>query len=119
MSTLVSVSSGEVIMGGLTICSTFLSRLTGYLVEINRYSPGLFFLNTRKVHTIGMGFPLDLYFFSGSMSLLGTSPAVGPMRFPESPLETRHILEVPHYTHKSRLAIEIGEQVSIFQSSKK
>ena len=119
MNALISLRTGEIVMEGVETCSTFYQRLTGYLLKSNRHLHGLLFLNTRRVHTVGMKFPMDLYFFNDSMGLLEFSPAVSPMRFPESPPGTLHILEVPHGVHESHLRLETGEQVSIHRSTSK
>lgn len=113
MNVLVKQDTGQVVLEGLGICSNFYQRLTGYLLRTDLKSPGLLFMNTSRVHTMGMLFSLDIYFFDSSMRYLGSSLAVRPRRFPESLLETRHILEIPHRNNKHPLNLETGEQVSI------
>lgn len=113
MNVLVRLRTGEIVLEGVGTCSTFYQRLTGYLLKSRKRSNGLFFPSTGRVHTIGMSFPLDLYFFDRTMKLLGFSLSVSPMRFPKSPPETHHILEVPHGVHEPHFRLETGEQFSI------
>jgi uncharacterized membrane protein (UPF0127 family) len=119
MNVLVKQGTGQVVLEGLNICSTFYGRLTGYLLRTNHKSPGLLFVDTPRVHTLGMRFPLNLYFFDASMHFLGSSCAVRPMRFPESPATTCHILEIPHRNNKHSLNLEPGEQVSILRGTER
>ena len=119
MNVLVKQGTGQVVLEGLNICSTFNGRLMGYLLRTNHKSPGLLFVDTPRVHTLWMQFPLDLYFFDVSMHFLGSSSAVRPMRFPESPATTRHIIEIPHRNNKQPLKLQEGEQVSIIQRAER
>ena len=117
MNTLVNRNTGQVIVEKLDVRSTFFGRLKGYALRADIGPPGMLFLDTPKVHTLGMLFPLDLYFFDASLHLLGSTQAVGPMRFPRSPRGTCHILEVPHHTHNLSLELAAGERVSILWSA--
>lgn len=88
--------TGEVIFGPLEIRSGFFGRLRGYLGRRRPLAAeGLLLVGTARVHTWGMAFPLDLYFLDGSLRLIKADAAVAPFRFPPSPRECRHVLEVP------------------------
>ena len=113
MNALVNRNTGQVILEGVVIKSTFSGRLTGYTLRSGIGPPGMLFMDTRRVHTWGMLFPLDLYFFDASLLFLGSSRAVQTIRFPRSPKGTRHILEVPHHASNPPLELEAGAQVSI------
>ncbi len=113
MNALINRNTRQMIMEGVDIKSTFLGRLTGYTLRTGIGSTSMLFMDTRRVHTWGMLFPLDLYFFDASLIFLGSSRAVQPMRFPRSPKGTRHILEVPCHDSNPPLGLETGEQVSI------
>ncbi|MDF1535010.1 MAG: DUF192 domain-containing protein [bacterium] len=117
MNALVNSNTGQVILDELDVRSTFFGRLTGYALRGFINCPGMLFLDTPRVHTLGMLFPLDLYFFDTSLRLLGSSQAIRPMKFPRSPRGTRHILEIPHHAHNLSVELEAGEQVSILWSA--
>jgi uncharacterized membrane protein (UPF0127 family) len=113
MKQLIKYKTGQVVLEGLAICSTFHARLTGYLLKSSWKKPGLLFMNTARIHTFGMRFSLDLYFFDSSMRVLGITTGCNPMRIPLSPERTHHILEIPHLGSKHPLDLEVGESVYI------
>jgi uncharacterized membrane protein (UPF0127 family) len=119
MNVLFKHDTGQIVLEGLDICSNFYQRLTGYILRTDLESPGLLFVNTSRVHTLGMLFSLDIYFFDASMRYLGSSLAVRPMKFPESLPETRYILEIPHRNDKHTLNLVAGEQVHIIRGTEK
>lgn len=114
MTCLVNLTTGQVIVDGLHVQSTFVGRLRGLLFQKDA-GPGraMLLLHTGRVHTAGMNFALDLYFFDGDLNLLGRISGVRPWRLPRSPLGTRHILEVSHRSPKKILPIAVGDRVSL------
>ena len=115
MNRLVKKHTGQVVLEGVSLGSTFYGRLTGYLFKSSHDIPGILFLHTSRVHTMGMRFSLDLYFFDPFMRVLGFSRNVKPMRAPGSPEKTHHILEVPHRPGSPPLDLTRGDLVSIIK----
>jgi uncharacterized membrane protein (UPF0127 family) len=115
VTSLIKTATNEILIKKLLIRTSFPGRLRGLL-----FRPGLdkdtamLLLGTRRVHTFGMLFPLDLYFFSASMNLIDKRFNVKPWGIPVSPLETHHILEVHHCPLSEGLQIKAGDQISIF-----
>ena len=73
----------------------------------------MLFLNTRKVHTFGMFFNLDIYYLDCSMKFIGSALNVPPNRIPSAPTGTKHILEVPVMDFKKTTLFRNGEQLSL------
>jgi len=115
MTSLIKTATKEILVKKLLIRTSFSGRLRGLLFrrELEK-DTAMLLLGTRQVHTFGMLFPLDLYFFCASMNLIDKRFNVKPWGIPVSPLETRHILEVPHCPLNEGLQIKTGEQISIF-----
>jgi len=111
---LVHTATGDILVENLLIRATFCGRLGGLLLrkEMNVGS-GMLLVAARRVHTFGMLFPLDLYFFNASMRLIGSLYCVMPWRMPGSPKGTQHILEIHHKTTNEPLRLDFGEQASI------
>jgi hypothetical protein len=79
----------------IPLASSLTSRLLGLaLLRRDRAGPGLMLPNCRSVHTFGMFFALDFYFFDEHGRLIRTAAEVVPGRLL---FERRasHILEVP------------------------
>ena len=114
MSRLINTVTGDILIERLLVRATFLGRFRGLLFH-RKLGTGaaMLLVATKRVHTHGMLFPLDLYFFNGSMRLIGSLHCVMPWKLPESPEGTQHILEVPHSTSTEPLRLDIGDQVSI------
>lgn len=116
MKHIVNAAKGKVILESLRIRSTFSGRLRGFACQKKlRYQTGMFFPDTRRIHTFGMFFPLDIYFFDGSMEFLGKKTHVLPRSFPKSCPGTHHILEIPHTGNLLPLDLEIGDRIAILE----
>jgi uncharacterized membrane protein (UPF0127 family) len=113
MVSLVNERTGTVCLPCLRIRSDFFGRFAGYLAI--RRPPlsleGMLLIGTARVHTLFMGFPLDLFFLDASLRVLGVEPFVPPFRFPSSPPGCRHVLEVPHREGTSRLDLLPGDRL--------
>lgn len=111
---LVDQNTGTVIVKDLVVRSTFSERLRGFaFFKAPGPDKAMLFLNTRRVHTFGMFFPLDLHYFNTSMQYLQCTRNVQPNKIPASPKGTRHILEIPFtFTNKSIL-LRRGQRVSL------
>ena len=114
MNRLLHTATGNILIEKLLVRATFWGRLRG-LLFYDKLETGtaMLLVNTKKVHTNGMFFPLDLYFFDRSMHLIDSQYSVMPWRLPESPQGTQHILEIQHNTTNEPLELNQGEQVSI------
>lgn len=114
MNRLVRTETKATLVGNLMIRTTFWGRLKGLLL-FRKLDPGsaMLLISTKKVHTFGMVFPLDLYFFNESMRLITVQSCVLPWSVPKSPEGTQNILEVHHLPDAEPLKLNIGEQVSI------
>jgi|GEM_PF-5814572 len=116
MKRLVNAAKDAVILESLRVRSTFSGRLRGFSCQKKPHCQiGMFFPATRRVHTFGMFFPLDIYFFNGSMEFLGKKIKVLPQSFPGSFPGTRHILEIPHSVNLLPLDLEIGNRIAILE----
>lgn len=114
MNRLVRTTTGDILIEKLLVRATFRGRLRGLLFhrELETGS-AMLIVDTKRVHTLGMLFPLDLYFFNSSMRLIDFKHLVTPWRWPESPKGTHHVLEIQHRVDIGPLRLDIGEQVSI------
>ena len=114
MNRLVNTVTGDILIEKLLVRATFLGRFRGLLFHRKlEAGAAMLLVATKRVHTHGMLFPLDLYFFSGSMRLIDSRHRVMPRKLPKSPQGTQHILEIPYDTTTEPLRLNIGEQVSI------
>jgi uncharacterized protein len=95
---LLNQRTGRVCLPLLHIRSGFRQRLCGYLMRRPAGPPGtegMLLIDTPRVHTLFMGFPLDLYYLDGSLRVLERRPGIPPFRFPGSARGCRHVLEIP------------------------
>ena len=114
MNRLLHTATGNILIEKLLVRATLWGRLRGLLFydELETGS-AMLLVNTKRVHTHGIVFPLDLYFFDRSMHLIDTQYNVMPWSLPESPQGTLHILEIQHRATDDPLQLNQGDQVSI------
>lgn len=114
MSTLINTSTGLILIEKLLFRKSIFLRAIGLLFRQSlEIDSGMFLFATRRVHTYGMLFSVDLYFFDSSLCFIGKQCNVMPGHAPKSPADTRHILEVQHRNPVKNLRIEHGDRVSI------
>lgn len=114
MISLVRCDTRETLVERLFVKTTFWGRFRGSLFYRNLdKDSAILLIATRRVHTCGMLFPLDLYFFDSSMVLINSCQRVRPYRLPPSPQDTNHILEVQHREGTPPLKLSAGDKVSI------
>jgi uncharacterized membrane protein (UPF0127 family) len=114
MSCLIRTETNEILVENLLVKKTSWGRLRGLLLFRKLASDtGMLLISTKGVHTFGMLFPLDIYFFNESMRLIAIQSCVLPWRLPKSPEGTQHILEVHHFQDVAPLKLDVGEQVSV------
>lgn len=114
MTRLVHADNRYVLVEKLSVREDYWGRLRGlmFLRKISSGS-GMLLVGTKRVHTFGMLFSIDLYFFDSSMRLIDFLFNVLPCRIPSSPSGTCYILELAHTGNDEKLRIEKGEQASI------
>ena len=111
---LVNTRTGKTVIKNLSVRKTFLEKLTGYMmVPRPEADSGLLLLNTTRVHTLFMKFPLDLLYLDRSWKIIKTARNISGFRFPSPPSGCRHITEVPHGGTESRFDIKRGDRLSI------
>jgi uncharacterized membrane protein (UPF0127 family) len=111
---LLNTKTKEILVEKLIVRGTFLERFKGLLFYKElKHGSAMLLVGTEKVHTLGMYFPIDLYFFSESMCLIDTTFNVPPWKIPRSPEGTRHVLEIQYHPFTKPLQLCIGDQVSI------
>ena len=114
MNRLVNTVTGDILIEKLLVRATIWGRFRGLMFHRKlETGAAMLLVATRRVHTHGMLFPLDLYYFNGSMRLIDSRHRIMPWKLPESPEGTQHILEIPHSCAANPLQLNIGEQVSI------
>lgn len=114
MSRLLSFATGKTLIERLDVRATFWGRFRGLLFYRNtEEDSAVWLMGTGRIHTFGMLFPLDLYFFDPSLTLIGFRRGVRPWSLPLSPRGTKHILEVRHRADLEPLGISPGDKVSI------
>lgn len=111
---LIEGKTGDTLIEEVLIRSTFPGRLRGFsFYKIPKKKTAMLFLNTRKIHTFGMFFSLDLFYFDASFRCLEDRRGVRPNSIPCSPKGTRHILEVPHGILSSITLVSQGGRMSL------
>ncbi len=114
MVTLLNTRTGKMIVKNLSVRTTFLEKLMGYMMvtrpEINS---GMLMLSTSRVHTVFMKFPLDLLYLDRSWKIIGARENVLPFKFPTSLPGCRHIVEIPHGGLDPQPEIKVGDRLSI------
>jgi uncharacterized membrane protein (UPF0127 family) len=93
---LVNTKTGKVIVSNIRIMDTFTKRLLGYMFRTRPLKEqAMFFPGVKRVHTLGMRFPIKILFMDGDMRVLEILSSVDPNSFPVSPEGTGHIVEIP------------------------
>ena len=112
--TLLNVRTGKTIIKNLSVRTTFIKKLTGYMMRSRpEMNTGILMLNTSRVHTAFIKFPLDFLFLDRSWKIAGAVQNVSPFKFPPSPPGCRHIIEIPHGGIDPWPDIKIGDRLSI------
>ena len=97
MMKLINTRTGQTFLNNLSIKSSFWGRLRGYLfIPESEKENGMLLLTTKRVHTFGMDYSLDLYFLDRSLKLIDIQRDLKPNKVSASPKGCAHILEIPH-----------------------
>ena len=93
----------------LAVADTHWTRLRG-LVGVRpddfRNGRGLWILPCRGVHTLGMGFPIDVVYLDRSLTVVHVESELKPWRFAPIRMQAESVLELP-----SRMAAETGTAI--------
>ena len=99
----------------LALANTHWTRFRGLLgltADDFRNGSGLWIVPSRGVHTLGMGFPIDVVYLDRSMTVIDIHPALRPWRFAPVRLEAASVLELPcHIVAETKTAI--GDRIEI------
>lgn len=114
MINLINEETGSTLVEDIVIQSTFMERLRGFaFYRISNRCGAMFFLKTKRVHTFGMLFPLNLYYFDASLRFITSKRGVRPNSLPISPKCAQHILEVPIGNSEISIPLKKGERISL------
>src|SRR6266496_2788614 len=111
----VNRSRGVVLAEDVRIANTHWTRLRG-LIGTNesafRAGQALWIVPSRGVHTIAMGFPLDVLYLDRARRVIHFEESVRPWRFAPIRVSAASVLELPTGTiRKSRT--EIGDEIDM------
>jgi uncharacterized protein len=91
---------------------TRLRGLLGYAKDDFRNGSGLWIVPCHGVHTLGMGFPIDVVYLDRSMTVIHVQTELRPWRFAAVRSQATSVLELP-----SRTAVEtktvVGDRIEI------
>jgi uncharacterized protein len=82
----------------LAVASTHWRRLRGLLGlghDDFRNGSGLWIVPCHGVHTLGMGFPIDVLYLDRGLKVVGIQPDVRPWRFTPVLMQAASVLELP------------------------
>ena len=82
----------------LAVANTHWSRLRGLLGLSSsdfRNGSGLWIVPCHGVHTLGMGFPIDVIYLDRAMTVIHIQPALQPWRFAPVRSKAASVLELP------------------------
>jgi uncharacterized membrane protein (UPF0127 family) len=99
----------------LAVADTHWTRLRGLLgltPDDFRNGSGLWIVPCHGVHTLGMGFPIDVIYLDRAMTVIHVQPELRPWRFAPVRQRAASVLELP-----SRIAAEtktsVGDRIEI------
>ncbi len=103
----------------LAVADTHWTRLRGLLgitASDFRNGNGLWIVPCHGVHTLGMGFPIDVVYLDGAYTVVHIEPDLRPWRLAPVRLEAESVLELP-----GRAIVEtgtaVGDRIDITVSS--
>jgi len=99
----------------LAVADTHWTRLRGLLglaADDFREGSGLWIIPCHGVHTLGMGFPIDVIYLDRAMTVIDVQPAVRPWRLARVRRQASSVLELPcHIAASTKTAI--GDRIEI------
>lgn len=104
----------------LSVADTHWTRLRGLLgrgTDDFRNGSGLWIVPCHGVHTLGMGFPIDVVYLDRQMNVIHVQPDLRPWRFAPVRRLATSVLELPcHRAAETKTAI--GDKIEITLPSK-
>jgi uncharacterized protein len=99
----------------LAVADTHWTRLRGLLglaADDFGNGSGLWIIPCHGVHTLGMGFPIDVIYLDRAMTVSDVQPGVRPWRFARVRRQAASVLELPcHIAAATKTAI--GDRIEI------
>jgi uncharacterized membrane protein (UPF0127 family) len=99
----------------LAIANTHWSRLRGLLglgADDFRNGSGLWIVPCHGIHTLGMGFPIDVLYLDDGLKVVGIQPDVRPWRFTPVLRSAASVLELPCGT-AAETKTAVGDTIEI------
>ncbi len=99
----------------LAVADTHWTRLRGLLGVPSsdfRNGSGLWIVPCRGVHTLGMGFPIDVVYLSDTMTVIHIQGDLQPWRFAPVRTQAASVLELPRRT-AAETRTEVGDKIEI------
>jgi len=99
----------------LAVADTHWSRLRGLLglkVDDFRNGAGLWIVPCHGVHTLGMGFPIDVVYLDRANTVIHVQPQLRPWRFAPVRSQAASVLELPcHIATETKTSV--GDRIEI------
>jgi uncharacterized protein len=106
---------GTYLATALAVADTHWTRLRGLLglaADDFRNGSGLWIVPCHGVHTLGMGFPIDVIYLDRSLTVIDVQREVRPWRFAPVRRHAASVLELPcHMAAETKT--EIGDRIEI------
>ena len=99
----------------LAVADTHWTRLRGLLgFRSSEFSSGsgLWIVPSHGVHTLGMGFPIDVIYLDDAMTVIHIQPDLQPWRFAPVRTQAASVLELPCRT-AAETSTAVGDQIEI------
>ena len=99
----------------LAVADTHWTRLRGLLglhADDFRNGSGLWIVPCHGVHTLGMGFPIDVVYLDGSLTVVHVQRELKPWRFAPVRLQAASVLELPCRA-AAETRTEVGDRIEI------
>jgi len=99
----------------LALANTHWTRVRGLLglaADDFGNGSGLWIIPCRGVHTLGMGFPIDVVYLDRALKVVDVQSAVKPWRFTPIRLGAASVLELPCHT-AATTKTEVGDTIVI------
>jgi len=99
----------------LAVADTHWSRLRGLLglrPDDFRNGYGLWIVPCHGVHTLGMGFPIDVVYLDSALKVIHIQSGLGPWRFAPVKMQALSVLELPSQT-AAETGTVVGDRIEI------
>jgi uncharacterized membrane protein (UPF0127 family) len=99
----------------LAVADTHWTRFRGLLglrQDDFRNGSGLWIIPCHGVHTLGMGFPIDVVYLDGSLTVVHVQRDLRPWRFAPVRMQAASVLELPCRT-TDETRTEVGDRIEI------